>query len=179
VQVLFGMAGGIIAGYVLGCTKVFNNKYKRLVGIYGAGVSHMPCCLALTLFLGPFWVNAHKLVQSVGTQASTAVKGAFPAHAWCLHVGVIADCADISLSRPLVHLYLLLAAALLIMFFLEYFDMLSGGALGSLTVGLVTCYTWEHGQPKKLSQGPSHNFSAAVERVMAKVCPMQVCRKAC
>lgn len=55
------------------------------------------------------------------------------------------------------------------MFFLEYFDMLSGGALGALTVGMVTCYTWEHGQPAKLSQGPSQNFSAAVERVMAKV----------
>lgn len=31
------MIGGIIAGYVLGCTKMFNNKYKRLIGIYGAG----------------------------------------------------------------------------------------------------------------------------------------------
>lgn len=47
--------------------------------------------------------------------------------------------------------------------------MLSGGALGSLTVGLVTCYTWEHGLPKKLSHGPSQSFSAGVERVMAKV----------
>jgi hypothetical protein len=64
----------------------------------------------------------------------------------------------------------LLLAALLIMFFLEYFDMLSGGALGALTVGMVTCYTWEHGKPAKLSQGPSQNFSADVERVMAKVC---------
>jgi hypothetical protein len=37
VQVVFGIIGGIIAGYVLGCTKLFNNKYKRLIGIYGAG----------------------------------------------------------------------------------------------------------------------------------------------
>jgi hypothetical protein len=36
-QVLFGMGGGVIAGAVLGCTRVFNNKYKRLIGIYGAG----------------------------------------------------------------------------------------------------------------------------------------------
>jgi len=36
-QVLFGMAGGIIAGFVLGCTKLFNNKYKRLIGVYGSG----------------------------------------------------------------------------------------------------------------------------------------------
>lgn len=64
---------------------------------------------------------------------------------------------------------MLAAAALLIMFFLEYFDMLSGGALGSLTVGLVTCYAWEHGKPAKLSLGPNQNFSADVERVMAVV----------
>jgi hypothetical protein len=31
------MGGGVIAGVVLGCTRVFNNKYKRLIGIYGAG----------------------------------------------------------------------------------------------------------------------------------------------
>jgi hypothetical protein len=35
--VLFGMAGGVIAGGLLGCTRVFNNKYKRLIGICGAG----------------------------------------------------------------------------------------------------------------------------------------------
>lgn len=36
-QVLFGMAGGILAGVILGCTRIWNNKYKRLAGIYGAG----------------------------------------------------------------------------------------------------------------------------------------------
>lgn len=55
------------------------------------------------------------------------------------------------------------------MFFLEYFDMLSGGALGALTVGLVTCYTWERGLPARLSLGPSQNFANAVERVMVIV----------
>eukprot|EP00879_Flechtneria_rotunda_P028933 GHRR01031174.1.p1 GENE.GHRR01031174.1~~GHRR01031174.1.p1 ORF type:complete len:613 (+),score=115.99 GHRR01031174.1:727-2565(+) len=94
-QVVFGMIGGIIAGTVLGATRIFNNRYKRLIGIYGC--------------------------------------------------------------------------ALLIMFFLEYFDMLSGGALGSLTVGLVTCYMWEHGRPGRLSQGPNNNFSADIERVAAAV----------
>eukprot|EP00882_Tetradesmus_deserticola_P034074 GHRQ01038981.1.p1 GENE.GHRQ01038981.1~~GHRQ01038981.1.p1 ORF type:complete len:499 (+),score=175.50 GHRQ01038981.1:208-1704(+) len=94
-QVLFGIAGGVIAGVALGCTRVFNNKYKRLIGIYGA--------------------------------------------------------------------------ALLIMFFLEHYDMLSGGALGSLTVGLVTCYMWEHGKPGRLSQGPAHGYSADIERVAAVV----------
>jgi hypothetical protein len=77
---------------------------------------------------------------------------------------------------------MLAAAALLIMFFLEYFDMLSGGALGSLTVGLVTCYAWEHGKPAKLSLGPNQNFSADVERVMAVVsvvCFLPQAREGC
>jgi hypothetical protein len=55
------------------------------------------------------------------------------------------------------------------MFFLEHFDMLSGGALGSLTVGLVTCWTWERGLPRALSAGPNSTFAPGVERVMAKV----------
>lgn len=37
-QVIFGMLGGILAGIVMGCTKTFNNKYKRFIGIYGAGM---------------------------------------------------------------------------------------------------------------------------------------------
>lgn len=36
-QVLFGVAGGALAGGVLGCTRVWSNKYKRLAGVYGAG----------------------------------------------------------------------------------------------------------------------------------------------
>lgn len=59
--------------------------------------------------------------------------------------------------------------ALLIMFFLEYFDMLSGGALGSLATGLVTCYMWESGYPAKLSLGPQEGYTTDIERVMAKV----------
>eukprot|EP00878_Enallax_costatus_P024159 GHUV01025756.1.p1 GENE.GHUV01025756.1~~GHUV01025756.1.p1 ORF type:complete len:597 (+),score=94.95 GHUV01025756.1:384-2174(+) len=94
-QVIFGILGGIIAGAVLGSTKLFNNRFKRLLGIYGA--------------------------------------------------------------------------ALLVMFFLEYYDMLSGGALGALTTGLVTCYMWEHGKPRKLSIGPNNAFSADIERVLAVI----------
>jgi hypothetical protein len=55
------------------------------------------------------------------------------------------------------------------MFFLEYYDMLSGGALGALTVGMVTCYTWEQGKPARFSTGRSNSFSADVERVAAVV----------
>lgn len=55
------------------------------------------------------------------------------------------------------------------MFFLEYFGMLSGGALGALFAGLVACYMWERGAPAAASQGPSDEFAPHVERVMAKV----------
>jgi hypothetical protein len=115
--------------------------------------------------------GVQELVQLLGTMASTAVDALCPAFAWWFEVRMGDISADV--HHPAL-LRLLLPAALLIMFFLEYFDMLSGGALGSLTVGLVTCYTWEHGQPKRLSQGPNQNFSAAVERVMAKVGPMHI-----
>jgi hypothetical protein len=49
-QVIFGILGGIIAGFVLGCTKLFNNKYKRLIGIYGAGEHHNRRGCAALLF---------------------------------------------------------------------------------------------------------------------------------
>jgi hypothetical protein len=55
------------------------------------------------------------------------------------------------------------------MFFLEYYDMLSGGALGALFVGLVACFMWEHGVPRWASTGPSSTFAPGIERVVAKV----------
>jgi NhaP-type Na+/H+ or K+/H+ antiporter len=55
------------------------------------------------------------------------------------------------------------------MFLLERYKMLSGGALGSLTVGLVTCLCWEAGVPRALSAGPSLSHSAEVERKAAAV----------
>lgn len=36
-QVLFGLIGGYLAGLILGATRLWDNKYKRLVGIYGSG----------------------------------------------------------------------------------------------------------------------------------------------
>jgi hypothetical protein len=55
------------------------------------------------------------------------------------------------------------------MFFLEYYDMLSGGALGSLAVGLVTSWHWDHGRPRWASSGADPTYSYLIERVMAKV----------
>ena len=60
-------------------------------------------------------------------------------------------------------------AALLVMFFLESNDMLSGGALGALTVGLVACYMWERGAPRCGSSGPNTAYAPDIERVVAKV----------
>ncbi|KAI8468895.1 MAG: Sodium/hydrogen exchanger family-domain-containing protein [Monoraphidium minutum] len=94
-QVLFGILGGLLAGVILGCTRIWDNKYKRFIGLYGS--------------------------------------------------------------------------ALLLMFFLEYFDMLSGGALGSLFVGLVACFMWERGVPRRFSNGPNSTYAPDIERVMAKV----------
>jgi hypothetical protein len=65
------------------------------------------------------------------------------------------------------------------MFFLEHYDMLSGGALGSLTVGLVTCFMWERGRPHRVSLGPSQTYSADVERVMAVVRAAWLCMWLC
>ncbi|KAK2076722.1 hypothetical protein QBZ16_005482 [Prototheca wickerhamii] len=57
--------------------------------------------------------------------------------------------------------------AMLLMFFLEYYGMLSGGALGALMVGLATSNFWERGFPHFASLGPSFNYSPEVERVLA------------
>lgn len=38
---IFGILGGIIAGVALGCTKLFDSKIKRLVGIYGSCECHL------------------------------------------------------------------------------------------------------------------------------------------
>lgn len=49
--------------------------------------------------------------------------------------------------------------ALLLMFFLEYYSMLSGGAIGALTIGLVASNSWEKGLPRFGSSGPSFEYS--------------------
>ncbi|KAL4424127.1 hypothetical protein ABPG75_001428 [Micractinium tetrahymenae] len=92
-QVVFGILGGLLAGVLLGCTRLFSTRYKRLVGIYGS--------------------------------------------------------------------------ALLLMFFLEYWNLLSGGALGALCVGLVASNAWEKGFPRWGSLGKSFVYSPEIERVVA------------
>lgn len=50
------------------------------------------------------------------------------------------------------------------MFFLNHWDLLSGGALGSLIVGLVASNAWEHGFPRCASIGTCFAFSPESER---------------
>jgi NhaP-type Na+/H+ or K+/H+ antiporter len=94
-QVIFGLVGGLLAGYAVGATKLWNTHVKRFIALFGAG--------------------------------------------------------------------------LLLMFFLEYWEMLSGGALGALFTGLVASNLWERGSPRCLSSGPSLNFSPECERWMSVV----------
>ena len=54
-----------------------------------------------------------------------------------------------------------LVAGLLIMFFLSYFGMLSGGALGSLFGALIASECWRRGFPALLSLGPTHDVAPA------------------
>lgn len=37
-QVVFGIVGGIIGGVLLGCTRLFSSRLKRLVGLYGGAL---------------------------------------------------------------------------------------------------------------------------------------------
>lgn len=36
-QIIFGIVGGIIGGIVLGCTRIFDSRLKRIVGIFSGG----------------------------------------------------------------------------------------------------------------------------------------------
>jgi len=94
-QVIFGILGGIIAGFAIGATKLWNTHMKRFVALFFAG--------------------------------------------------------------------------LLLMFFLEYFKMLSGGALGALFAGLVASNLWEKGMPRRLSLGSSYSFSPDCERTLSVI----------
>jgi NhaP-type Na+/H+ or K+/H+ antiporter len=94
-QVVFGLVGGLLAGYAVGATRLWDTHVKRFFALFGAG--------------------------------------------------------------------------LLLMFFLEYWGMLSGGALGALFTGLVASNLWERGSPERLSLGPSLQFSPDCERWMSVV----------
>ena len=61
----------------------------------------------------------------------------------------------------------LLGGGFLLMFFLEYYTMLSGGALGALFTGLVASNFWEKGVPRFGSLGPSLIYSPECERWMS------------
>lgn len=49
------------------------------------------------------------------------------------------------------------------MFFLGYYNMKAGGALGALAVGLIASNAWEKGVPRFASLGPALEYSPASE----------------
>lgn len=53
------------------------------------------------------------------------------------------------------------------MYFLQYWGMLSGGAIGALFVGLITSNFWEKGFPARLSSGPSFEYSPQRKKLCA------------
>lgn len=80
--------------------------------------------------------------------------------------GVFLGCTRLFSSRlkRLVGLY---GGALLLMYFLEYYSLLSGGALGALFIGLVASNAWEKGFPRCGSLGQSFSHSPELERIIA------------
>lgn len=72
-------------------------------------------------------------------------------------------------NSQLKRLVALYGSALLLMFFLEYWKLLSGGALGALFTGLVGSNLWEKGIPKPISAGPSYVYSPQCERWMSLI----------
>ncbi|KDD76338.1 hypothetical protein H632_c262p0 [Helicosporidium sp. ATCC 50920] len=81
--------------------------------------------------------------------------------------GFILGCTRILFHGPLLRFVGLYGGALLLMFFLEFYGMLSGGALGALCIGLVASNAWEKGIPRFGSVGPMYHYSPAIERVLA------------
>ncbi len=92
-QVVFGILGGMLAGFAVGATRIWDTHLKRFFALFGSGM--------------------------------------------------------------------------LLMFFLEYYGLLSGGALGALITGLVASNLWEKGEPRCASLGPSYVYSPECERWMS------------
>lgn len=145
-QVLFGVLGGVLAGWALGCTRVWNTGAKRFIGIYASGEGVVQC--------------------DCGTGSGRA-RGR--PRLFFSHAAAAALPPPRSTKNDSLHTKTKNHPALFLMFLLEHYGMLSGGALGALTVGLATCLCWEAGVPRRLSSGPSLDHSAEVERTMAKI----------
>ncbi|KAI8475653.1 MAG: Sodium/hydrogen exchanger family-domain-containing protein [Monoraphidium minutum] len=62
-------------------------------------------------------------------------------------------------------------SALLIMFFLVFHNMLSGGALGALVMGMTASACWRKGLPRsrRLGLGPAPHFADDLEATIAQV----------
>ena len=100
-QVIFGIVGGLLAGIILGCTRWFNSRYKRLVGLYGAALLLMYFLEYYNLLSGGWvggWVQAYK--EQVVVMRWVGGGGAAPA---CQHASYVvpdAACHCLTSTQP-------------------------------------------------------------------------------
>lgn len=72
-------------------------------------------------------------------------------------------------NTQLKRFLILFFTGLFLMFFFEYWELLSGGALGALFTSLIGSNFWENGSPKWFSLGPSFVYGPECERWMSLV----------
>ncbi|KAI8100359.1 hypothetical protein M9435_006843 [Picochlorum sp. BPE23] len=72
-------------------------------------------------------------------------------------------------NTQLKRFLILFFIGLFLMFFFEYWELLSGGALGALFTSLVGSNFWENGSPKWFSDGPSFVYGPECERWMSLI----------
>eukprot|EP00889_Picochlorum_renovo_P005307 jgi/Picre1/32337/NNA_007683.t1 len=72
-------------------------------------------------------------------------------------------------NTQLKRFLILFFTGLFLMFFFEYWELLSGGALGALFTSLVGSNFWENGSPKWFSHGPSFVYGPECERWMSLI----------
>jgi len=72
-------------------------------------------------------------------------------------------------NTQLKRLLIILFLGLFLMFFFEYWELLSGGAIGALFTSLVGTNLWESGSPKWASTGPSFVYGPECEHWMHSI----------
>lgn len=178
---MFGILGGLLAGVVLGCTRLFSTRYKRLVGIYGSALLLMffleywnllsgGCAPQRAHPLGPFSLPpaaaCRRSNRGTGCQQCAGcprtggnITVESPA---CWHQATCSPlpAGNITLQPPACWHQATCRP-------LPARPAPAGGALGALCVGLVASNAWEKGFPKWGSLGKSFVYSPESEPTAA------------